>query len=187
MKYKGVGWNRQKKIYDAVLLSAVAVLLCAFAGATLLTIPNATIETLLIRASAWAAIVLLHVILCIGPMARRFARFARAVLHWSGELVDTKCYFGVMRPATGKVHRACAVRCLDGGVPPGLLLRTGDGADRVVLLAGEEGRAPVFDPQWAALTVVAEGDLEIHDGVPVLRAAALCPVTGAGAATPGAQ
>ena len=39
-----------------------------------------------------------------------------------GELVDTKCFYGVMRPATGKVHRACAIRCLSGGVPPGLLV-----------------------------------------------------------------
>jgi len=34
-----------------------------------------------------------------------------------GELVDTKCFLGVMRPATGKVHRGCAIRCLSGGAP----------------------------------------------------------------------
>ena len=38
-----------------------------------------------------------------------------------GELVDTKCFLGVMRPATGKVHRGCAVRCLSGGAPSALL------------------------------------------------------------------
>lgn len=91
----------------------------------------------------------------------------------TGELVDTKCYFGVMRPATGKVHRACAVRCLDGGVPPGLLLRLEDGSSRVVLLAGLQGQSLDFDSQWAALTVTAEGPLELHDGVPVLRTRAL--------------
>lgn len=90
-----------------------------------------------------------------------------------GELVDTKCYFGVMRPATGKVHRACAVRCLDGGVPPGLLLRLADGSSQVVMLAGPEGKALSYDTQWAALTVTAEGPLELHDGVPVIRADAL--------------
>ncbi|MCC6795581.1 MAG: ferric reductase-like transmembrane domain-containing protein [Candidatus Hydrogenedentes bacterium] len=90
-----------------------------------------------------------------------------------GELVDTKCYFGVMRPATGKVHRACAVRCLEGGVPPGLLLRLPDGSSQVVLLAGQEGEPLQFDPQWAALTVSAEGQLELHDEVPVLRTNAL--------------
>jgi hypothetical protein len=90
-----------------------------------------------------------------------------------GELVDTKCYFGVMRPATGKVHRACAVRCLEGGVPPGLLLRLADGSSQVVLLAGQEGEPLQFDPQWAALTVSAEGQFELHDEVPVLRTNAL--------------
>jgi len=91
----------------------------------------------------------------------------------SGELVDTKCYFGVMRPATGKVHRACAIRCLDGGVPPGLLVRSQDGASQIVLLAGEEGASLQFDVQWAALSVRATGLLEFHDGVYVLRTGAL--------------
>ena len=39
------------------------------------------------------------------------------------ELVDTKCFLGVMRPASGNVHRGCAVRCLGGGAPPALLVR----------------------------------------------------------------
>ena len=36
----------------------------------------------------------------------------------SGEIVDSKCYYGVMNPGAGKVHRDCAVRCLSGGIPP---------------------------------------------------------------------
>lgn len=35
-----------------------------------------------------------------------------------GEIVDGKCYSGVMNPGEGKVHRDCAVRCLSGGIPP---------------------------------------------------------------------
>jgi hypothetical protein len=93
-----------------------------------------------------------------------------------GELVDTKCYFGVMKPATGKVHRACAIRCLSGGVPPGILLRT-DGDDGVVLLlAGPVGEALDFDVQWAARQVRANGVLEIHDQLPVLRVRSIVPV-----------
>jgi hypothetical protein len=37
----------------------------------------------------------------------------------TGEIVDTKCYLGVMNPGEGKVHRDCATRCLSGGIPPG--------------------------------------------------------------------
>src|SRR5882724_4705897 len=35
----------------------------------------------------------------------------------TGEIVDSKCYLGVMNPGSGKVHRDCAARCLSGGVP----------------------------------------------------------------------
>jgi hypothetical protein len=36
----------------------------------------------------------------------------------SGEIVDPKCYFGVMKPGEGKPHRSCAIRCIAGGIPP---------------------------------------------------------------------
>lgn len=35
-----------------------------------------------------------------------------------GEIVDSKCYLGVMNPGEGHIHRDCAVRCISGGVPP---------------------------------------------------------------------
>lgn len=36
----------------------------------------------------------------------------------SGEIVDSKCFLGVMNPGAGRVHRECAIRCISGGVPP---------------------------------------------------------------------
>jgi hypothetical protein len=39
------------------------------------------------------------------------------VFELNGEIVDGKCYLGVMNPGSGKVHRDCATRCLSGGVP----------------------------------------------------------------------
>lgn len=36
----------------------------------------------------------------------------------TGEVVDPKCYFGVMKPGEGKAHRSCAIRCISGGIPP---------------------------------------------------------------------
>jgi hypothetical protein len=36
----------------------------------------------------------------------------------TGEIVDPKCYFGVMKPAEGKPHRSCAIRCIAGGIAP---------------------------------------------------------------------
>lgn len=38
-----------------------------------------------------------------------------------GEIVDPKCFFGVMKPGEGKPHRACAIRCIEGGIPPVLV------------------------------------------------------------------
>ena len=58
-----------------------------------------------------------------------------------GEIVETKCYLGVMNPGEHKVHRDCAVRCISGGVPPAFLARDASGDARVLLLVGEDGRA----------------------------------------------
>ncbi len=54
----------------------------------------------------------------------------------TGEVVDSKCYFGVMNPGAGKVHRDCAVRCISGGIPPAFLVRDSNGKTATLLLAG---------------------------------------------------
>jgi len=56
----------------------------------------------------------------------------------TGEIVDSKCYLGVMNPGQGKVHRDCAARCLSGGIPP--IFVTTDGHEQF-LLVGLDGRA----------------------------------------------
>ena len=38
-------------------------------------------------------------------------------LSGEGEILDPKCYFGVMKPGQGKIHKSCAIRCLSGGIP----------------------------------------------------------------------
>lgn len=35
-----------------------------------------------------------------------------------GEIIDPKCYFGVMKRGFGKVYRSCASLCIAGGCPP---------------------------------------------------------------------
>ena len=39
------------------------------------------------------------------------------VLVIEGEIVDSKCHLGVMKPGEGPTHRDCAVRCLLGRIP----------------------------------------------------------------------
>jgi hypothetical protein len=53
----------------------------------------------------------------------------------TGEIVDSKCYFGVMNPGNGKAHRDCAVRCINGGIPPAFLVRDAAGHATTLLLA----------------------------------------------------
>lgn len=57
-----------------------------------------------------------------------------------GEIVDGKCYQGVMNPGQGKVHRSCAARCISGGAPPAFIARDASGETRVLLLTGSDGR-----------------------------------------------
>jgi nitrite reductase/ring-hydroxylating ferredoxin subunit len=57
----------------------------------------------------------------------------------TGEIVDSKCWLGVMNPGEGKTHLACAVRCVSGGLPPMLVIRDAPGRERHLLLADPRG------------------------------------------------
>ena len=57
----------------------------------------------------------------------------------TGEVVDSKCFLGVMNPGERTVHRDCATRCLSGGVPAMLAYRDEAGSHLALLLgAGPE-------------------------------------------------
>jgi len=56
-----------------------------------------------------------------------------------GEILDPKCYFGVMKPGHGKPHRDCAIRCLLGGMSPVFYTRNERGAATYYLVLGPNG------------------------------------------------
>ncbi len=58
-----------------------------------------------------------------------------------GEIMDPKCYLGAMRPAEGKPHRSCAIRCIEGGIPPLFRSATADDQRQYFFLLGYDGRA----------------------------------------------
>lgn len=58
----------------------------------------------------------------------------------TGEIVDSKCYLGVMNPGNGKVHRDCAVRCLSGGIPPIFATNDFNGMPAIFLLIAPNGK-----------------------------------------------
>lgn len=72
---------------------------------------------------------------------------------WEGEIIDPKCYFGVMKPGRAKPHRSCAALCIAGGIPP--ILRVSNDQDQVkyFLLMGEN-YAPINE---AVKPFIAEG------------------------------
>ncbi len=80
-----------------------------------------------------------------------------------GEIVDSKCFLGVMNPGHLKPHRACATRCISGGVPPILLVRRPDGTVRHLLLVGPKGEAINRQVlEYVAEPVEISGRLERH-------------------------
>lgn len=78
VSYVAVQWSRHKRVYDAVIAAAILIYLSLFIGiGKTLYSGGRTIsdEILVIRALGSCAFVLLHVILCIGPLARLDRRF----------------------------------------------------------------------------------------------------------------
>lgn len=70
VSYVGVLWNRQKRIYDITLALFVLGYLGVFFFWSSISNPELTAETMIIRGTATLAFLLLHIILCIGPLAR---------------------------------------------------------------------------------------------------------------------
>lgn len=60
-------------------------------------------------------------------------------MNLQGEIIDPKCYFGVMKPGKGKIHRSCAVRCISGGIPPVLTTTDDNNMSQYFLLTDLRG------------------------------------------------
>ncbi|MEZ5332781.1 MAG: hypothetical protein R2991_12185 [Thermoanaerobaculia bacterium] len=75
-----------------------------------------------------------------------------------GEIVDTKCFLGVMKPSREAPHRECARNCVAGGIPPALWVPTGEGEDALFLLVDRHGMpvGPVVLP-WIGRPVELRG------------------------------
>src|SRR5215472_11054494 len=100
-EYRAISWNRQKKLYDLALVGFLSTYLLFFIGIGALRNPTATAETLLIRAFGTAAFLMLHVVLCIGPLARLDRRFL--------PLLYNRRHLGVATFLAGLGHAVIAV------------------------------------------------------------------------------
>jgi len=83
-----------------------------------------------------------------------------------GEIVDSKCHLGVMKPGRGKPHKACAIRCISGGIPPVLRVQDRDGNYDYLMLVSRGGESVnddvldyVAEPIEIRGSVVRRGDV----------------------------
>jgi nitrite reductase/ring-hydroxylating ferredoxin subunit len=100
-----VQWNRQKKIYDIVLIVAIIIYIATFIITGLLT-KAADPAILIMRALGTCAIVLLHIILAIGPLARLSDRFK--------PMLYNRRHFGVMMALISLGHGVFALMWYHG-------------------------------------------------------------------------
>jgi hypothetical protein len=87
-----------------------------------------------------------------------------------GEIVDSKCFLGVMVPGDGKTHKDCAALCLRGGIPPALYVQDRAGQSSLLLLTGAAGE-PIGTQaiQVAGEAIDMTGTIERQGGWLVLR------------------
>ncbi len=86
-----------------------------------------------------------------------------------GEIVDSKCYGGVMSPGEGKTHRACAARCLSGGLTPLLVVQDSAGARLEMVVLDRQGRPFAEAHRWAGRPVSLRGQVSRLDDLWFVR------------------
>jgi nitrite reductase/ring-hydroxylating ferredoxin subunit/DMSO/TMAO reductase YedYZ heme-binding membrane subunit len=99
VRYSPVKWNRNKRVYDTVLAAGMAGYLAVFFMVGKFAWPGSD-EILLLRALGTGAFLLLHIVLCIGPLARLDRRFL--------PLLYNRRHLGVATFLVGLSHGALA-------------------------------------------------------------------------------
>jgi nitrite reductase/ring-hydroxylating ferredoxin subunit/DMSO/TMAO reductase YedYZ heme-binding membrane subunit len=103
-RYVAVKWNHNKRLYDAVLLAGVLLYLAVFVAVGRITSRSGhaiSDEVLLLRALGTCGLLVLHVVLCIGPLARFDQRFL--------PLLYNRRHLGVVTFLVGLAHAVLAI------------------------------------------------------------------------------
>lgn len=104
--YRAISWSAHKRLYDAVALAAVVAYLAIFVAVSRLlwggpaADGGASDEVLVLRATGSCALLLLHIILAIGPLARLDRRFL--------PLLFNRRHLGVLTFCISAVHAVVA-------------------------------------------------------------------------------
>ncbi len=99
--YDPIHWTAHKRLYDWLLLTFVVIYLALFSGLQVLLFPQITLETIVIRATGTLAFLMLHIILCIGPLCRLDKRFL--------PMLYNRRHFGVTMFLIALVHGAFSI------------------------------------------------------------------------------
>jgi nitrite reductase/ring-hydroxylating ferredoxin subunit/DMSO/TMAO reductase YedYZ heme-binding membrane subunit len=150
-QYRAIGWNAHKRVYDLVAAGVTLLVMLVVAGGTLWRSPSVTIETLVLRVTAVAAFLLLHVILSIGPLCRLDRRLL--------PLLYNRRHLGVLMCLLATTHGVLAVVQFHAG---------GDLNPLVSLLTTSSGwltvdRFPFQIPGALALAVFVAMGATSHD------------------------
>ncbi len=96
-----------------------------------------------------------------------------------GEIVDAKCFFGVMKPGHGKPHRSCAIRCISGGIPAVFRSQGKDGVP-VYYLIDEQSKSNIAWDRYVGESVEITGTAGDFNDWKVLLLENIEPVVAAG-------
>ncbi|MEO1475543.1 MAG: hypothetical protein AAFS13_04100 [Pseudomonadota bacterium] len=87
----------------------------------------------------------------------------------AGKILDSKCWFGAMRPSEGKVHKACAALCIRSGLPPAFFAQDEAGRSALMIMTdrgakyGNDILPLVAEPLKVRGTLFRQGDLLLLD------------------------
>ena len=89
-----------------------------------------------------------------------------------GEIVDLGCYLG--REAKGADHKSCALKCIAGGMPMGLL--TADGTLYLLTMSHESADPYNKAKEMASMNVEVTGKTMERNGLHAIEVAAITEV-----------
>lgn len=104
-------------------------------------------------------------------------RTSRGEVEIVGEIVDSKCFLGAMKPGDGRTHAACARLCIRGGIPASIVGTIDGEPIWAVLDAGAAEHIGDELLQAVGEEVRLRGTLATVHGLPVLSDAVLIGIT----------
>ncbi len=88
------------------------------------------------------------------------------------EIVDGKCFLGSMKPGDGKTHKACAVLCIRGGLPPLVAIKLSNFGQYPLLIVDGSTALPESIIGLVGEPVRIRGTLSTIAGVPMIETTA---------------